>query len=392
MIEVVLIKDSNEFRNLRDEWNELLSRSKANTFFLTWEWLWCWWDVYKDNKELNILVARENDKLVGCVPLYLSKKNFYGISKIRRLEFLGTGRVCSDYLDFILYPEKEAEILKVFLDYLENDYSKNWDILNLSDIPESSPTIKLLSRLSKKKEYLFKIVNSTTCLYITLPNDFQSFLNSLSKKFRKEIEYDRRRLARLGEVELYQVSKEEELPDAMDQFIKFHQDRWMSAGGMGHFHSKNYTIFHKKVATELLKKNWLKLVFLKVNKKPVGCRYYFTYDNKVFSYQSGYDTSWSKYSIGLVLYSYCIEDAISKGITEYNLLRGTIPIKYRFKPHERKNIEIEITKQTIKVKLYYLGIRSVNLAKGSAKKIIGEKHWFKLRNLKDRYKARVDHN
>jgi len=389
-LEIKEITNDDEFKALRAEWNELLSQSKADTLFLTWEWLWTWWEVYKKENELSILIARENDKLIGCAPLFLSKKSFYGIFKIKQAEFLGSGRVCSDYLDFILYPGQEAEILEAFLSYFERTVGRKWDMLCLSDIWENSSTIDLLKKFSNQKNFLIRNGTSTVCPYLTLPDSFETLLGSLSKQFRKALRQYRRRLAKSGKVELYHVTKEEELSAAMDEFIKLHQIRWQMTGHSGNFYSKNYTKFHKKMASILLKKNWLNLVLLKVNQNVVACRYGFAYNNKLLAYQGGYDPDWSKHSVGLISTSYCIEDAISRGITEYDFLRGTTPIKYRFKPLERKNITIIIAGNTIKSRLYFLNIKLVKSVKNFFKNLINEKFWFEIRNFKDKYKAMVD--
>src|SRR5207237_870785 len=42
---IEVVADIDGFSALRTEWNDLLSRTSADTIFLTWEWLFSSWDL-----------------------------------------------------------------------------------------------------------------------------------------------------------------------------------------------------------------------------------------------------------------------------------------------------------------------------------------------------------
>jgi len=100
MLKVEVIKTTKEFQNLREEWNNLLSESKADTIFLTWEWLFTWWENYGMNRELTIFLIKEKEMLIGIAPLMICKEYVAGLP-VRLLKFIGSEEVCSEYLDFI---------------------------------------------------------------------------------------------------------------------------------------------------------------------------------------------------------------------------------------------------------------------------------------------------
>ena len=46
MLRITEITTTDAFHSLRASWNHCLSQSDQNTIFLTWEWLFTWWEVY----------------------------------------------------------------------------------------------------------------------------------------------------------------------------------------------------------------------------------------------------------------------------------------------------------------------------------------------------------
>ena len=58
---IEIVKTEKEFLALREQWNDLLSRSPVDTVFLTWDWLWSWWESYaKPADDLHIILIRNS--------------------------------------------------------------------------------------------------------------------------------------------------------------------------------------------------------------------------------------------------------------------------------------------------------------------------------------------
>ena len=76
MLSIKKVSTQNEFSRLKGCWTALLKRSKSDTVFLAWEWMYTWWECFKENKQLFVLtVYDENENLVGIAPLCMDKKN-----------------------------------------------------------------------------------------------------------------------------------------------------------------------------------------------------------------------------------------------------------------------------------------------------------------------------
>src|SRR2546428_10216493 len=105
------IEDAAGFEKLRDEWDALLETSASNSLFLTWEWLYPWWKHLSGDRTLSIVTMRSGGELVAIAPLASRSRRLARVVPFRSLEFLGTDRACSGYLDLIIKPGKEPEAL-----------------------------------------------------------------------------------------------------------------------------------------------------------------------------------------------------------------------------------------------------------------------------------------
>jgi CelD/BcsL family acetyltransferase involved in cellulose biosynthesis len=70
----------------------------------------------------------------------------------------------------------------------------------------------------------------------------------------------------------------------------------------------------------LLENGHLELVILSENGSTRAVLYNIAYNDKIYFYQSGIDTFDGKAAYGYVLHSYCIEEAIKRGLREYDFL------------------------------------------------------------------------
>src|SRR5438874_11297400 len=100
-LQVRVIEQNEDFATLGEQWNSLLARSTANTVFLTWEWLYSWWQHFGERRQLSIMLAEQDGKLVGIARLFIESSRVKGLIPMQSLQWLGTGGWGSEYLDLI---------------------------------------------------------------------------------------------------------------------------------------------------------------------------------------------------------------------------------------------------------------------------------------------------
>src|SRR4028119_1694954 len=94
MLDLSVIDDTQRFAALDREWEDLYHNSPRATPFQSWAWLYSWWEFYGQHYQLRLVTVRDDDLLVGLVPLMLKLRGGFG-----RLLFIGSG--LTDYNDVL---------------------------------------------------------------------------------------------------------------------------------------------------------------------------------------------------------------------------------------------------------------------------------------------------
>lgn len=357
MITIEKVTTREDFARLEDEWNELLVTSESNSITLTHQWLLTWWDVFHEDRELCLLLARDGGKLVGIAPLLKRTVRHYGLLPFKRIEFLASGEdeadeICSDYLDFILSPVQAREALDAILNHLLKQEG-GWDELLITDIAGLSPNLPLLKELGEARGLSWQVTREQMCIFVPLPKDHTALLANVSSQKRKRINKDRRVSKELGMV-AQQVNTKEGFDEAFNILVRLHQERWTSKGFPGSFASEKFSRFHRELVAKLLDKGWTQVWLLWNGDEPLYAIYDFVYAGKVVHYQSGMGTApGSILSPGLLLRDFSFEKAIEDGLTECDFLKGDInSYKLSWQGDTRPIIQVRLARGGAKESLY----------------------------------------
>jgi len=349
MLLIRIINDQLNFHKLRDDWNSLLKNSNSDNIFLTWEWVYSWWETYSEKKELFIVIVEENGRLIGVAPLYFTKVAYFGIRTLRHIEFIGTTDTYPEYLDFILLKGREKELTYNILDRLYNSSNIRWDVLNLVSMRQDSENLNWCRNYLYEKNHNFSVYATRECPFIMLPTTMDEFFKDLNENTRYKFRKFTKNLMRDYTVSMNRITDKEELEKSFEVFVNLHQKRWKEKKGKGSF-GKNrikYTAFHKKIISYFFEMQWLYLVFLKVKEEIVSAQYNFLYCNKLYCYQVGFEPVWGKYNVATVLQLMVVEDAISRKLSEFDFLRGTEEYKFYWTKVTRKTLDIVLWRSKI---------------------------------------------
>lgn len=370
MLNVETISDINDFKKLASMWNQLLSQSSADNIFLTWEWIFNWWQVYQKNKKLLLLMLRDqNAEIVAIAPLYARRKKIVGSFLVNEIRFIGSGEdVSPDYLDFIITRGRENEAINAIMDYLHK--KNDWDVLNLSDILSTAFTKDILAQAVEKFGLKIGISKSAICPYIEIPKTWDEYVSGLSKNMQYNIKRRIRNLEKSFKVRYFRWQDVEGLEYAMKKLASLHVQRWQGRSLHYGFSSDESNAFLQAIAKEFAHRNWLWLSCLEVDGEIIGMFLDFCYGEKLYYFQGGFNSSFDKYSIGLVLRAYIIRKAIEVGLHEIDLLKGAYEHKYRWTHFDRQTINIFIGKHSFDSNLFFFDVLKKPQIKAAIKKTL----------------------
>jgi CelD/BcsL family acetyltransferase involved in cellulose biosynthesis len=301
--------------DIRDEWPEIAESS--GNIFATWEWVSTWWRHFGGGRMLTVAACRSRSgKLVGILPLYR-----WSSRPLRVIRFIGNG--ASDELGPICHPSDRGAVTRA-LRRLLNSTALGWDLF-------------IAEQLRATEEWQ-AFVGGTVVRREGNPvlrwpgGGWDEFLASRSSHLRKRVRYQERSLKRKHEVSYRLADDPKTLQEAMGILFALHRLRW---GASGVAFEGLREAFHREFAGLALESGWLRLWILELDGQPASAWYGFRFAGADFYYQSGWDPRWEDLSVGSILVSHSIRDALDHGIPEYRFLRGGETFKYRLANEDR---------------------------------------------------------
>lgn len=361
---ISVIQNTSAFHDLKESWNNLLKNSQSNTIFLRWEWLYNWWRVYENPKRfLYIVLVKEHGRVLGIAPLCIEKK-FTGI--VKEIKFLGSNKVCSDYLDFILLKGREEETLTSILSFLQ-DQKHLWNRFNLTDIPEDSSTISIIQSYFGEKT---APVNTryTICPYINLNEQWDTIVDSFASVVKNTISRKLKKFSALPDSDFYKADPDD-IQNFYLKFVRLNKKRMKMMKRNSPFNDPDFLKFHKIILQELSGQGIANLYFLKAEDTFFAGIYILSYNGKYHFYQSGFFPDWSWLSPGTLLFYFCIKDAYKNHAAEFDFLRGDEKYKDSWTKMQQKNKSILIYNARISSAFFQILEYNWTRLRGNIKKL-----------------------
>jgi len=311
------------FQDLRAEWCHVLSQLSFQSVFFTPQWQETWWRHFGATRHLHVLTVRSDDgTLQGLAPLMSSN----GAEAPLRLELLGDLALC-DYLDMLMVPAQQQEVGGALVEYLLAYGGEELE-LYFHNLSQHSPTPALFHNRLVQRGMAVAVEQIETCPTAVLSTDWEAYLATLRSKDRHELRRKLRRAEAAVRLEYRITSVAAQLDEDIDTFVALH--RLSQQDAKQGFMTPEKAAFWRDMAQQLWPHGWLDLAFLSADGVPIAALCCFAYGTTYAAYNAGYHPAYADLSAGIVLFAACIRQAIARGFTAFDFLRGNEPYKYRF--------------------------------------------------------------
>jgi len=300
-VQLKVFNSIEDFHGLKKQWNELYIESAEATIFLSWDWMYTWWEVFNKSfsSQLFILGVYENGKLFGLAPFHIMESSSKSFIQGKTIMFLGFGEkrkdvIVSQYLDFLVKPDKKKEMVNLVSSFLLESKDR-WDFADFPFLLENSVVSNCF------KENGLKVYSNYMQyghrFYISEVNDFDDFLKKIGNRWSKMYEKKYRKLQKQGKVKIESSDNVETAKDAFNQLAMMHTVRWKDRTEINIFNSELFNEFHLKILERLVPQNKAVIKSLTLEQKPLSSYYYFKDKSQIHYYQSGFYTeNANKYS------------------------------------------------------------------------------------------------
>ena len=297
------------FGSVSETWHRLLDLRSWKSIFLTPEWQATWWArSHEGTGDLKLITVGPTDQPHGLAPLVLNGST---------MTFVGDTDLF-DYHDFIdVAPGFHEELVECLKD-------EPWKTLDLRSLPAFSPAVDALPPALRAIGCEVTIEKEDVVPGLELPATWDEYLANLRRKDRHELRRKLRRLEAAGDVRVVEADG-----NALEQeFAVFRELMAESSEEKRDFMRPEREEFFRSIIEWAHAADFLRLQFLELNGQKVAVVLCFDYDGRRLLYNSGFRLQHGQLAVGLMLKALCIKDAIERGLTYFDFLRGPEPYKY----------------------------------------------------------------
>jgi CelD/BcsL family acetyltransferase involved in cellulose biosynthesis len=293
-------------------WSALAESRQPPSIFLTPEW---------------IAVARAHER---TQPITLAVGDM-GVAALARepdgtLTFAG-GQL-TDEQDVVAGPGHEAEVATSVARWIASERPPR---VRLEYVPEEQPTLDAFGAVLGAAGYRLTRARQTVSPVLDLPDSYATYVQSLGKKERHELRRKVRRLETAGRA-AFRFASDAERASVLDRFFALHR---LSRGEKAGFMTVEVERFFRDVGDALAPIDRLRLGVLSFDEADAAVLFGFAIGRVIALYNAAYDPGLASLSVGIISHAWAIREAIARGYTTYDLLRGDEPYKYDLGARDR---------------------------------------------------------
>jgi CelD/BcsL family acetyltransferase involved in cellulose biosynthesis len=327
---VTIVRDYEQFVSLENEWNDAVQRARIPHPFLRHEWVRSWWDSFQGDRQLHIVIVRDDDRIVGIAPLMRENAVVYGLP-VRRLALVANDH--TPRTDFVVASD-ENEVYRAIWSSLASEMDR-WDVLQLTQLQGTSRAIPAMSGLASADHLPIGTWKSSDSPYLELAGTWEGYWASLSAKFRSNLRNRLTRLTQIGEPALEVLSDKHAIAAACDDAWRLEASGWKDKEGTSIGSDPAVQKFYTLLADRAADRGWLRLLFLTAAGKRIAVSYSAVYDGRLFLLKTGHDHQFHACSPFKLLTYFATQESYARGLREIDFLGDTEPWKQEWTPTVR---------------------------------------------------------
>jgi len=319
------------------EWDALHARILPNMPFTSASWNTLWWKHRRADRplkrdELCLIVVRDAlNALIAVAPMMSTRRPSFGPLRLHTLRYFGADPNVTEIRGLVCEPENEVAAIEAVLKCVRREMPAadwiEWGTLRKENWDEASRNLPAGSRSSTRE------IDAYT---LELPATWEALRSSRSRNIKESIRRCYNSLKRDGLTpELRVITSPEETPEALATFFRLHSMRSLATNTVKHadvFRNESDRAFLSEYALGLAQRGELRVFQLLISGTVIATRLGFQCNDQIYLYYSGYDPTWSRYSVMTTLVVEAIKWAIDQRLAVLHLSTGTDVSKLRWGP------------------------------------------------------------
>jgi len=347
-----IIDKIDDFIPLKEEWNKLVESSELNYAYMTHQWFERWILDFNRSNNLAIITVRDNSELVAAAPLRIEPDRFKGLP-VKVLGFMYS--TISPRCNFIL---KDPQYACPLFDFIINQ-TNGWDIILARGMENNLQTTTMFLDYLKEN-YSGKCITEPDRIaaYVDLDMDWETYYNSLSKSYRRNITQSEHRLEKEGTFIVEKYDDYAALEPIFDKIVEVSRRSWKADVGTDLASREDIRNFYKNFSRIGSDGKLWNLYALKLNDKYIAFEYYLQNQHSLIAIRTDFDRDYEWYNPGYTVKTAIIKDLINRdGLWQFDLGGGFAAYKSGWCNSSRHHINVWLGSEKIYGKLLMKGKR-----------------------------------
>lgn len=334
---LTLIESIERFDDLGREWHDLAARSDTSHLFNTHDWLAAWWRAFADPLDrMRVYGLRQDGRLVALLPLRLSGDRLTTWFN----HYLGR----SDLLVDRTAPTAHRDLFTAI-----HDDRRIWNVLELSQVPEDSPTLTALAR-GDADPLRIHAVRNIASPYLVCDGDYEGwYQRRFSGRKRQQDRRKLRQAEKRGATELVVHTELEAVKAAFERGTVVEAKSWKGEQGSAIEKSEAALAFMRDVIVRFARRGAVRLVEQTIGGETAAFLLGFVHGGTFYFHKTGYDPAYSDVSPGRTVLLAAIERCFAEGLERFDFLGADDPYKLECSPAVRPHVIVFA---------YHAGVRS----------------------------------
>ncbi|MGC4066769.1 MAG: GNAT family N-acetyltransferase [Polyangiaceae bacterium] len=320
------IHDLERAWRLEPEWTTLWERCPGAMPFVLPDWQLASWRNFGSDCRRALVCGRIDGSLVG-VALFRERQDG---------ELVLEGEECSDYQDLLAEPRAREHFAPSLIEWVrERTRTRRFSCERL---PHGSAWLQM-------KHYLpfwsTKVELQDVCPFVPFPEGAGDLKTVVPSGFLRRVEQARRVAARNFDVCIVEADSSS-WQTQLSELFRLHAERWELRGQSGVLILPEVREFHREVVPRLLARGRLRLLELRFDGRSAASLYALCAPRKVAYYVGGFAPEFARFSPGRLLLLHLFEDALRRGVTEIDFLRGVERYKYDWGARNRNTYRVTL--------------------------------------------------
>ena len=311
-------------------WQELWEQNGPESVFLAPEWLLTWWEEFGEDRRLCVLLVIKDQVIIGLAPWCIEYR--WGC---RILRTIGHGFI--DYEGVLIRKGTESWVLASLQQWLRE--SKLYDEA-VFDRLLTEPWALECDQWSKGK-LISRHCPSTVSAITDLSKGWNTVLQKVGGKLRRDTSRQCRRLSLKGQLRLRQIIGVDDLRDRFPTLLQWKRTRYRNRyfradtniyGEEGFWGDPQVARFYLKVAERLFVRDCLAFSYLELNGEMIAALWGMEKGGIFFDFAAAFSPGYESYSVGRFHVWLLMQELCERKFTAFDFLNGDEEYKRIWRP------------------------------------------------------------